>query len=98
MIVGVPKEIKNNENRVALTPAGTQELVKRGHTVNVQTKAGKHKLVFFNQAVLLLNRFLYFNNHFGNAKNIFSFRKANARETKRYQAALASEGGGAEAD
>lgn len=41
MIIGVPKEIKNNENRVALTPAGTQELVKRGHTVYVQTKAGE---------------------------------------------------------
>src|SRR6188768_2694562 len=40
MIIGVPKEIKNNENRVALTPAGTQELVKRGHTVNVQSRAG----------------------------------------------------------
>ena len=40
MIIGVPKEIKNNENRVALTPAGTQELVKRGHTVYIQTKAG----------------------------------------------------------
>jgi len=40
MIIGVPKEIKNNENRVALTPAGTQELVKRGHTVNVQHDAG----------------------------------------------------------
>lgn len=40
MIIGVPKEIKNNENRVALTPAGTQELVKRGHTVIVQTTAG----------------------------------------------------------
>ena len=38
MIIGVPKEIKNNENRVALTPAGTQELVKRGHTVYVPTK------------------------------------------------------------
>jgi alanine dehydrogenase len=36
----VPKEIKNNENRVALTPAGTQELVKRGHTVYVQRSAG----------------------------------------------------------
>ena len=35
MIIGVPKEIKNNENRVALTPAGTQELVKRGHVVYV---------------------------------------------------------------
>jgi alanine dehydrogenase len=40
MIIGVPKEIKNNENRVALTPAGTQELVKRGHTVYVQSGAG----------------------------------------------------------
>lgn len=41
MIIGVPKEIKNNENRVALTPAGTKELVKRGHTVHVQTHAGE---------------------------------------------------------
>lgn len=40
MIIGVPKEIKNNENRVALTPAGTQELVKRGHAVLVQKNAG----------------------------------------------------------
>lgn len=40
MIIGVPKEIKNNENRVALTPAGTQELVKRGHTVYVENTAG----------------------------------------------------------
>jgi alanine dehydrogenase len=40
MIIGVPKEIKNNENRVALTPAGTQELVKRGHTVYIQKNAG----------------------------------------------------------
>lgn len=41
MIIGVPKEIKNNENRVALTPAGTQELVKRGHQVFVQATAGE---------------------------------------------------------
>ena len=40
MIIGVPKEIKNNENRVALTPAGTQEFVKRGHTVYIQATAG----------------------------------------------------------
>ena len=40
MIIGVPKEIKNNENRVALTPAGTQEFVKRGHTVYIQKTAG----------------------------------------------------------
>lgn len=41
MIVGVPKEIKNNENRVALTPAGAFELTKRGHTVYVQSTAGE---------------------------------------------------------
>lgn len=40
MIIGVPKEIKNNENRVALTPAGTQEFIKRGHNVLVETQAG----------------------------------------------------------
>ncbi|QLH34254.1 MAG: alanine dehydrogenase [Cyclobacteriaceae bacterium] len=40
MIIGVPKEIKNNENRVAVTPAGAQEFIKKGHTVYVQTKAG----------------------------------------------------------
>ena len=40
MIIGVPKEIKNNENRVGMTPAGVAELVKRGHTVYVQHTAG----------------------------------------------------------
>lgn len=40
MIIGVPKEIKNNENRVALTPGGALELIKRGHTVYVQHTAG----------------------------------------------------------
>ena len=40
MIIGVPKEIKNNENRVALTPSGAQEMIKRGHTVYIQTSAG----------------------------------------------------------
>lgn len=40
MIIGVPKEIKNNENRVALTPAGAKELIKRGHKVYVQHTAG----------------------------------------------------------
>ncbi|MBK9272647.1 MAG: alanine dehydrogenase [Saprospiraceae bacterium] len=40
MIIGVPKEIKSNENRVALNPAGALELSKRGHTVYVQSGAG----------------------------------------------------------
>lgn len=41
MIIGVPKEIKNNENRVALTPGGALELIKRGHSVYVQSTAGE---------------------------------------------------------
>ncbi len=40
MIIGVPKEIKNNENRVGMTPSGVQEMTKRGHTVYVQASAG----------------------------------------------------------
>lgn len=40
MRVGVPTEIKNNENRVALTPAGVHELVRRGHEVVIQSGAG----------------------------------------------------------
>lgn len=40
MIVGIPKEIKNNENRVAITSIGVKELVKNGHTVLVERKAG----------------------------------------------------------
>ena len=40
MIVGVPKEIKNHEYRVGLTPAAVQEFVNHGHEVIVQTYAG----------------------------------------------------------
>lgn len=40
MIIGIPKEIKNNESRVALTPGGAKELIKEGHTVYVQQAAG----------------------------------------------------------
>lgn len=40
MIIGVPKEIKQSENRVALTPAGAFELTKRGHKLYVQSTAG----------------------------------------------------------
>jgi len=40
MLIGVPKEIKNNENRVGLTPAGVAELRKFGHTLYVQSTAG----------------------------------------------------------
>lgn len=41
MKIGVPKEIKNNENRVGLTPAGVKELVQHGHDLYVQHTAGE---------------------------------------------------------
>lgn len=41
MIVGVPKEIKTNENRVALTPGGAEALVNNGHTVLIERSAGE---------------------------------------------------------
>ena len=41
MKVGIPKEIKNNENRVGMTPAGVAELTRRGHEVSVQHTAGE---------------------------------------------------------
>jgi alanine dehydrogenase len=40
MKIGVPKEIKNNENRVAITPAGVMTLVKAGHEVYIEKGAG----------------------------------------------------------
>lgn len=41
MIIGIPKEIKNNENRVALPPSGVFDLTNRGHQVLVESSAGK---------------------------------------------------------
>lgn len=41
MIIGIPKEIKTNENRVGMTPAGVHELVNHGHKVYVQHTAGE---------------------------------------------------------
>jgi alanine dehydrogenase len=40
MIIGVPKEVKDHESRVGITPAGVKALVEAGHTVLVQTEAG----------------------------------------------------------
>ncbi|BBH22289.1 alanine dehydrogenase [Paenibacillus baekrokdamisoli] len=40
MLIGVPKEIKNNENRVAITPAGVVTLVKAGHKIIIENNAG----------------------------------------------------------
>ena len=41
MIIGVPKEIKDNEARVAVTPAGVKALTEAGHTVLVEHNAGE---------------------------------------------------------
>jgi alanine dehydrogenase len=41
MIIGVPKEIKTNENRIALVPAGSEALAAAGHTVLVERSAGE---------------------------------------------------------
>ena len=40
MRVGVPKEVKNHEYRVAITPAGVHELVRGGHEVFIERDAG----------------------------------------------------------
>lgn len=40
MTIGIPKEIKNNESRVALTPSGAHEFIRKGHAVVVETTAG----------------------------------------------------------
>ncbi|MCL2383512.1 MAG: alanine dehydrogenase [Oscillospiraceae bacterium] len=40
MIIGIPKEIKNNENRVAITPSGVFELCNLGHSILVEENAG----------------------------------------------------------
>ena len=40
MLIGIPKEIKNNENRVAITPAGVDAMVRNGHSVFVEKSAG----------------------------------------------------------
>lgn len=41
MIIGIPKEVKNNENRVAITPSGVMALVQHGHKVVIEKDAGK---------------------------------------------------------
>ncbi|WP_017260136.1 alanine dehydrogenase [Pedobacter arcticus] len=41
MIIGIPKEIKNNENRVAITPAGVKSFVDQNHRVYIQKSAGE---------------------------------------------------------
>ena len=48
MKVGVLKEIKTKENRVAMTPAGVEQMIAHGHTVMVETTAGEGSGFFIN--------------------------------------------------
>ena len=40
MVIGVPKEIKNNEKRVSIIPFGVEDLKREGHSILVQSQAG----------------------------------------------------------
>ena len=48
MIIGVPSEVKNNENRIGMTPDSVSKLTKKGHEVFVQESAGAN-IGFFDQ-------------------------------------------------
>jgi len=65
MIIGIPKEIKTDEYRVSVTPAGVKELVKDGHTVIVQSGAGEGS-GFIDDAYLLAGALLR-----SDAKDVF---------------------------
>jgi len=52
MIIGVPKEIKNNENRVAITPAGVHAFVLAGHKVLVEKAAGEGSGILDNEYIV----------------------------------------------
>lgn len=54
MKIGIPREIKNNENRVGLSPSGVHALVESGHTVLVETNAGSGS--FFERCTLQRSR------------------------------------------
>ena len=43
MIIGVPKEIKTNENRIALVPGGAQAFVDMGHTVLIEKRSEERR-------------------------------------------------------
>ena len=48
MIIGVPSEVKNNENRIGMTPDSVSKLTQKGHEVFVQQSAGAN-IGFFDQ-------------------------------------------------
>ena len=57
MIIGIPKEIKDSEHRVGMTPSGVESLVSNGHKVYVQKNAGLGSGFKDNQYVMLVLKF-----------------------------------------
>jgi hypothetical protein len=63
--VGIPREVKNHEYRVAITPSGVHELVRLGHEVFVEKEAGVDRdrpLI----AAVIFNRGMLFGSVYGN--------------------------------
>ena len=56
MIVGVPKEVKTEEHRVAITPVGVRELVERGHSVLIEKGAGEGSTIHNDESPVILQR------------------------------------------
>jgi len=56
MIIGLPKEIKDNEYRVAVTPGGARQLVDSGHEVLVQVGAGEGSSFSDSRVCLMISK------------------------------------------
>ena len=67
MKIGVPTEIKSDEYRIAITPAGVRELTAHGHEVLVQTGAGEGS--YGDELVRSLDVFIENNGHWEKAAN-----------------------------
>lgn len=86
MIVGVPKEIKTAEQRVAITPVGVRELVDRGHTVLIEKSAGEgstiHDEEFETQGALIAPSA---EEVFGQADMILKVKEPQASEVEMFR-------------
>ncbi len=83
MIIGIPKEIKDHEYRVGLTPASTKELVNHGHEVIIESNAGT-AIGFENEAYIAAGARLIDNvaEIFASAEMIIKVKEPQANECK----------------
>ena len=83
MLVGVPKEIKNHEYRVGLTPSSVRDLIKNGHEVIVQKDAGK-AIDFTNEQYMKVGASIVTSasDIFSNAKMIVKVKEPQPQECK----------------